>query len=144
MKKTLFTLLISTLLFVTSCKKDGEVVSPEVKFNVSLNGSLEVPANTSTATGSFVGTYNKTTKVISYTINYNGITPTAWHIHKGAVGVNGGVIFALGTTFNTAFSSTTAVLTAEQETDLMAGNYYVNIHSASKPGGEIRGQLILQ
>ncbi|MBB6004598.1 CHRD domain-containing protein [Arcicella rosea] len=144
MKKTLFTLLIAALLFATSCKKDEEVVSPEVKFNVSLNGSLEVPANTSTATGSFVGTYNKTTKVISYTINFNGITPTAWHIHKGAVGVNGGVIFALGTTFNTAYSSTTAALTAEQETDLMAGNYYVNIHSASKPGGEIRGQLILK
>lgn len=144
MKKTLFTLLISALLLATSCKKDEEVVSPEVKFNVSLNGSLEVPTNTSTATGSFVGTYNKTTKVISYTINYNGIMPTAWHIHKGAVGVNGGVIFPLGTTFNTAFSSTTAALTAEQETDLMAGNYYVNIHSASKPGGEIRGQLILQ
>ncbi len=144
MKKTLFTLLISALLLATSCKKDEEVVSPEVKFNVTLNGSLEVPANTSTATGSFVGTYNKTTKVISYTINYNGITPTAWHIHKGAVGVNGGVIFALGTTFNTAYSSTTAALTAEQETDLMSGNYYVNIHSASKPGGEIRGQLILK
>lgn len=144
MKKTLFTLLIAALLFATSCKKDEEVVSPEVKFNITLNGSLEVPANTSTATGSFVGTYNKTTKVISYTINYNGITPTAWHIHKGAVGVNGGVIFALGTTFNTAYSSTTAALTAEQETDLMAGNYYVNIHSASKPGGEIRGQLILK
>ncbi|MEA5401303.1 CHRD domain-containing protein [Arcicella sp. DC2W] len=143
MKRILLSLLLSSFFLVSSCKSEDEV-SPEVKFNVSLNGSLEVPANTSTATGSFVGTYNKTTKVISYTINYNGITPTAWHIHKGAVGVNGGVIFALGTTFNTAFSSKTAALTAEQETDLMAGNYYVNIHSASKPGGEIRGQLILQ
>lgn len=143
MKRILLSLLLSSFFLVSSCKSEDEV-SPEVKFNVSLNGSLEVPANTSTATGSFVGTYNKTTKVISYTINYNGITPTAWHIHKGAVGVNGGVIFALGTTFSTAYSSTTAALTAEQETDLMAGNYYVNIHSASKPGGEIRGQLILQ
>ncbi|MEA5257248.1 CHRD domain-containing protein [Arcicella aquatica] len=143
MKKTLFAFLISTLLFAISCKKDEEV-SPEVKFNVALNGSVEVPANTSTATGSFVGTYNKTTKVISYTISYNGVTPTAWHIHKGAVGVSGAVIFGLGTTFNTAYSSTTAALTTDQETDLMAGNYYVNIHSASKPGGEIRGQLILK
>ncbi len=144
MKKTLFALLITTLFFATSCEKDEEVVSPEVKFNVSLNGSLEVPANNSTATGSFEGTFNKTTKVIAYTINYNGITPTAWHIHKGAVGVNGGIIFSLGTTYNTAFSSKTAALTAEQEADLMAGNYYINIHSATKPGGEIRGQLILK
>lgn len=144
MKKTLFALLITTLFFATSCEKDEEVVSSEVKFNVSLNGSLEVPANNSTATGSFEGTFNKTTKVIAYTINYNGITPTAWHIHKGAVGVNGGIIFSLGTTYNTAFSSKTPALTPEQEADLMAGNYYINIHSATKPGGEIRGQLILK
>lgn len=143
MKKAFLFLFLSTFFFVTSCKKT-EDVSPEVKFNVTLNGSVEVPTNSSTATGSFVGTYNKTTKIISYTINYNGITPTAWHIHKGAVGVSGAVIFQLGTTFNTAYSGTTAALTTDQETDLMSGNYYVNIHSASKPGGEIRGQLILQ
>lgn len=143
MKKTLFTLLIATVLFAVSCKKD-EAVSPEVKFNVSLKGSLENPANTSTATGSFVGTYNKSTKILSYTITFAGITPTAWHIHKGAVGVNGGVIFALGTTFQSSYSAATAAFTTEQETDLLAGNYYVNIHSASKPGGEIRGQLVAQ
>ncbi|HEY3281717.1 MAG TPA: CHRD domain-containing protein, partial [Armatimonadota bacterium] len=28
--------------------------------------------------------------------------------------------------------------------DLFAGNVYVNIHTAVYPGGEIRGQLILQ
>jgi hypothetical protein len=143
MKKLFFSMMILSVLFVVSCKKD-EAVSPEVKFNVTLNSAMEVPTNTSTATGSFVGTYNKTTKIISYTINFNGVTPTAWHIHKGAVGVSGGVIFNLGTTFSNAYSATTVALTTEQETDLMAGNYYINIHSVSKPGGEIRGQLILQ
>ena len=32
--------------------------------------------------------------------------------------------------------------TAEQESDLMAGMYYLNIHSALSPSGEIRGQLM--
>jgi hypothetical protein len=32
-------------------------------------------------------------------------------------------------------------LNAEQVTDLKAGLYYVNLHSATYPNGEIRGQL---
>jgi hypothetical protein len=28
-----------------------------------------------------------------------------------------------------------------QVADLMAGNWYVNVHTAANPGGEIRGQL---
>ena len=33
-------------------------------------------------------------------------------------------------------------LTPEQETELLAGNLYVNIHSSNNPGGEIRGQIV--
>ena len=34
-----------------------------------------------------------------------------------------------------------ATLTDAQAADLMAGKYYVNIHTAANPGGEIRGQV---
>jgi hypothetical protein len=34
-----------------------------------------------------------------------------------------------------------AKLTPEQEKELVAGMYYVNIHSKNNPGGAIRGQL---
>ena len=33
-------------------------------------------------------------------------------------------------------------LTAAQVADLMAGKWYVNIHTAANKGGEIRGQLM--
>jgi hypothetical protein len=33
-------------------------------------------------------------------------------------------------------------LTAAQEADLLANNYYVNLHTDAFPAGEIRGQLI--
>jgi hypothetical protein len=34
-----------------------------------------------------------------------------------------------------------AVLTDEQAADLTAGKYYINVHTAANPGGEIRGQV---
>jgi hypothetical protein len=34
-----------------------------------------------------------------------------------------------------------ATLTAAQVNDLMAGKWYVNLHTAAYPGGEIRGQV---
>jgi hypothetical protein len=35
-----------------------------------------------------------------------------------------------------------ATLTDAQAADLVAGKYYVNVHTAANPGGEIRGQVI--
>ncbi len=142
MKKILAISSILAIMLVSSCKKDEEVNTNEVKFGATLWGGEEVPVVTTTATGTFDATYNKTTKILTYTVTYTGITPTAWHIHKGAVGVTGGVIFNFGQTFTSPFSAATIAMTAEQETDLMSGAYYVNIHSSKSPSGEIRGQLL--
>lgn len=70
------------------------------------------------------------------------------HIHKGAAGVSGPVVIPFealpsGAT-DQQFSFTSPPLTAEQEAELKAGDYYVNIHSNANPGGELRGQLILK
>jgi hypothetical protein len=36
----------------------------------------------------------------------------------------------------------TAALTEAQAADLLAGRWYVNVHTAGNPGGELRGQLM--
>ncbi len=143
MKRILTLAILLAGITLASCKED-EVVSSDVAFMAMLSGAEEVPAVTTTASGMLDGVYNKDTKIFTYTLTFSGMTPTAWHIHKGAKGTNGGVIFGLGTTFTNSFKSATVALTAEQETDLMAGNYYVNFHSAKSPSGEIRGQLLKQ
>jgi hypothetical protein len=113
--------------------------------STTLSGASEVPANASLATGTVSGTFDKVTKQLLLTISFNGLTAnaSAAHIHKAAVGVNGGVVIGFsGVPATTSGSFTyTGTLTAGQETDLLAGLYYVNVHNASFPGGEIRGQL---
>lgn len=139
-KLLLFSFLV---MFALGCKKD-EVANPEMSVTTTLSGANEIPAVTTTAMGSVTGTFNKTTKILAITVNYSGMTPNAWHIHKGATGANGGVVFNLGTSFSSPFSYTTAALNTEQETDLLAGNFYVNLHSAKAPTGEIRGNLMVK
>lgn len=148
MKRILTVAIILVGITLASCKKDEvieeqkDAVLTEVAFMAMLYGAEEVPAVTTNAFAMLEGVYNRNTKILTYTMTFADIVPTAWHIHKGAMGVNGDVVFNLGTTFTAPFKSATAALSAEQEKDLMANNYYVNIHTAKFTSGEIRGQLL--
>lgn len=147
MKTQLFTYALLLTIIISSCTKSSTlpVTNTNVTFLATLNGASETPANSSSATGTATFTYNTTTYVLSGTVTFLGITPTAAHIHKGAVGVPGGVIFPLGSApITSPISFTSAPLDATQRADLMANLYYVNIHSTAYTDGEIRGQLIQQ
>ena len=120
--------------------------------NVTFSGLQETPANNSTATGTFVGTYNDVTDSLIYTITFSGLgsNVTAAHFH-GFVppGIAGPVIFfPVNPSFPTGVTSGTLVdsvkLTQGQEDSLKMGLIYFNIHTTNFPGGEIRAQLFLQ
>lgn len=113
------------------------VMDNQVVFsNIKLSGTEEVPSNTSEATGMFNGVYDKSSKKLMYNITTTGTTATAMHLHKAAPGMNGDVVMPV------TDMSGTLTFTADQEADLLAGNLYLNSHSAAFPGGEIRGQLV--
>jgi len=108
---------------------------------VALTGANEVPAVTTTATGTATVAI-KDDRSVSVQVTTTGMTPTASHIHMGAVGVNGPVIVPFTKTGDNTFASAPdAKLTEEQYAAYKAGNLYVNVHSAKNPGGEIRGQI---
>jgi hypothetical protein len=117
-------------------------------YNISttLNGTSQVPPNASTGTGNVTGTFNSATNQLNLTIvfsNLNGGAASAAHIHNGAAGTNGPVIIPFAG-FPAATSGTynySGFLSPANATALLAGNTYVNIHDATFPGGEIRGQL---
>jgi hypothetical protein len=146
MKHLITFLAISVILSaIVSCGKDDPAVpDPNVTFTATLNGASEAPnPNTSTATGAAALVFNTTTKIFTITVTHSIAAATNGHIHKGAAGVSGPPVFPF-TSFNSPITFTSAALDATQEADLNANLYYVNIHTAAFPGGEIRGQLIKQ
>lgn len=114
-----------------------------LQFKATLSGAQEVPPKTTEGKGDALATLDTTTKTLSYTATYTGLSgpATAGHIHGPALpGANAGVMIP----FKSAASpiTGTATLTDAQAADLMAGKLYVNVHTAANPGGEIRGQLV--
>ena len=109
----------------------------------TLNGTQEVPAVTTAASGKAVLVVDPVTRALSGGAGFAGANATTAHIHTGAAGANGAVAvaFMVDSNTNTATVPNSTVLTQTQYDDLLAGNLYVNIHSTTYTSGEIRGQL---
>ena len=109
--------------------------------DVTLTGAQEVPANTSTASGSS-SIRVAHDRSVSGGVRYTGMVATVAHIHEAPVGANGPVIVPLVKTSGDMFVVPAgAMLTPSQYASYQAGNLYVNVHSAAYPAGEIRAQL---
>jgi len=109
-------------------------------FVASLSGAEEVPSHATSATGSGTVVFNPNTLGITYQVHHTVSGATASHIHEAPAGVNGPVIVPF--TLVGQGASGSAVLTQAQANDLLAGNLYMNVHSPTFPGGEIRGQIM--
>ena len=113
-------------------------------FEANLTPSQEVPPANSTATGSAEVQFNANTNKVTWKVTFNGLTgpATAGHIHGPApVGANAGVVIPFAGNLNAQPVMGEMTVTPAQYADMAAGLYYVNIHTARFPGGEIRGQL---
>ena len=126
----------------------------------------ENPAVITGGSGGEVGagiTYDNVSRILTLNLGWgasNGFTnltgsTTGGHIHgpttsggTAAFTQNASVLFSLDTLpgWNSSASAGgltngTVTLTAAQETELLAGRYYVNVHTTTNSGGEIRGYL---
>lgn len=109
---------------------------------VTLTGAQENPAVTTAAAGTGTFTFNRNTGAVSGRVTTFGLTATAAHIHEGPVGVNAPVIVPLTQTSPGVWEVPAgAALSVLQVESMLAGNLYVNVHSAANPGGEIRAQI---
>lgn len=117
-----------------------------VAFSTQLRGANEVPAVASQGSGSVDAVLNKDTNLFRWKINYTGLTDpaTAGHFHgPAAIGVNAGVVVPWPSPMRSPMEGS-ATLTSAQAADLMAGRWYANIHTATNPGGELRGQMTVR
>ena len=134
-------IMLATLALGTAIAFAGPAFAEKMK--ATLDGASEVPANTSAGKGTADIDYDAASKKLTWKLTYSGLTgpATAAHFHGPAeAGKNAGVAVAIpGATASPAEGS--ATLTDAQAADLMAGKYYVNVHTAANPKGEIRGQV---
>ncbi len=141
MKKSYILLLASAFSLLTACSKKETVTpaSTTTALAATINSAQQVPANSSTATGNFTGTYDSSNRQLSYTVTFQGIMPSNAHIHTGAPGTSGSVAIPFASLTSPIIG--TATLTADQANSLLNNGMYVNMHSTAFPNGEIRGDI---
>lgn len=108
---------------------------------VPLSGRNEVPPTASGGSGSAKVEIDG--NVLKWSVTYEGTTGpvSAGHFHgPAAAGANAGVVVPFAGSMASPITGS-ATLTAAQLADLKAGLYYINLHTAANPGGELRGQV---
>ena len=110
-------------------------------FVFHLRGDQEVPPVPSTASGGCLGLLNQPASSFALSCVHDVVGATVMHIHRAPAGVNGDIVFDLGNPA-TPVTATWTGMTPADITDLLAGDLYLNIHTAGRPAGEIRGQIL--
>lgn len=134
-----------TTAFV-ACNNNDDTNNPtptnqRINLKADINGLQEKPiSTTSAATGTMTGILDTTSNVLSYTVTYQGLTPTMGHIHK-VDNTNGTGAPVIPFASLTSPISGSATLRRTQRDSILAGHYYVNLHSTAYPAGEIRGDI---
>ena len=150
---------------LTACGGSKSTQPSNITYNAILSGANENPATTSTGTGTWTGILNPNTNIMSYTLQFSGLTTnsTASHIHAQAITTaNANVVLDFA-----SFAGATTPLVTGQTSGSAAGSVnmsggtvtgfsisgdslrkamdagmaYVNVHSTQFKGGEIRGQI---
>jgi hypothetical protein len=118
-----------------------------VAFKVNLTGPQQVPPVETAATGTADITYDPTSRVVTWNIIYNGLSgpATMAHFHGPAAAGNVAAPVIWLTEKGAAVTGPIkgeATLTPEQAEQFNSGMWYVNVHTAANPKGEIRGQVV--
>jgi hypothetical protein len=115
-------------------------------FTAVLNGAQETPPVASPSQGVAFLTLNKESKDLCYAISYSPLSSAELfaHFHVAPPGQPGPIIIFItpGPSPLGSPKNGCVALDSQQEKDLKKGLLYINIHSATFPAGEIRGQVL--
>jgi hypothetical protein len=138
--RTLFALIVVFAFAVVSPARAESIV-----YKADLAGASEVPPTDSKGSGTVQASYDTATRKLGWTVSYSGLTgpATAAHFHgPAAAGANAGPVITLDAAKLASPIKGEATLTEAQAADLGKGLWYLNVHTAAHPPGEIRGQLV--
>jgi hypothetical protein len=133
--------VIATLTLLASTGSFADTVA----LKANLQPSSEVPPRVSKGHGLLDATFDTDTKILAWTVTYGDLSGpvTMAHFHGPApVGQNAKVQIPIDKKSLPSPMKGQATLSDAQVTDLMAGQWYFNIHTQENPTGEIRGQVM--
>jgi len=136
--------MLRLIALVVAAALSGAPTEPNaVAFHATLSGAAEVPPTDSKATGTLKASFYTSSFNLEYELRFDGLTGPATMVHfhgpaapDGVSGVEIDVTKGLQSPLKGDVK-----LSDEQVNQLMTGKWYVNIHTAANPEGEIRGQL---
>ncbi len=135
-------LVAAAALFVSGTPAAAGVID----FVMTIDGDQETPAVDTAAAGTGTATLDPDTNLLSWAITYAGLSGplTVSHFH-GPAPLCAAAAPVLTISDGGAASGVltgSAVVSDQQADDLLAGLWYVNLHTALNPPGEIRGQVV--
>ena len=147
-------------MLLTACKRDTEFtkVTEFRKNGVAMTGALNVPQTPSTGLGTMDIWYSKETRILTYTLNWSGLTgavssaaimgpaPTGFPSATTVQNLSTSAIIRCATVSNTSCGTYKGTMLVDgfvvTEENLLNGVYYLTLRTASYPAtGEIRGQI---
>jgi hypothetical protein len=115
-------------------------LAASVSLRAELNGGNVVPRSGSSATGYVTATLDTQTRRLTWSGSHSGLSGKIRGIHfHGPANANetAGIVRTVR-----SLSDGSMRLTDEEAADLIAGTWYVDIHTRAFGRGEIRGQLL--
>lgn len=133
--------LLATILSATVVSAASAAT---VSYTARLSGHAEVPKTESKGKGKLEASLDTQSKALTYTLTFEDLSgpATAAHIHGPATRQqSAGVVDPLGDKNPTSPVTGSVTLTDDQVKMLQSAKLYANVHTATNPGGEIRGQI---
>ncbi len=134
--------LLAALIGAALVAWSGTATAEVFNYCASLDGAQEVPPVATPATGSGTFTIDTVANTMDFNITFSGLigSESVAHIHGYCVpGVACAARFTLppGSPKIGTWNYPEA-----NESDILAGLTYANVHSSYRTGGEIRGQIV--
>lgn len=140
-RKNLTSILLVSLLTLSACDMPS---IDATKLVATLSAASEVPPIASKASGEADVNIDVKSYKLNWTIKHSDLSGvvTGAHFHgPAAVGENADVVVPISGDLTSPIKGE-AKLTAAQTAELLEGKWYINLHTAAHPDGEIRGQVM--
>jgi Cu/Zn superoxide dismutase len=135
------TFILASAMCALAAPASAEVI----ELRSELSAQKEVPSNPSPGSGRAEVKLDRATGQLSWTISFSGLSAplSAAHFHGPATTEsNAGIVVPIAAAGAQTPLTGSAVLTEAQVADILAGRWYINVHTPNYPGGEIRGQVV--